>query len=94
MTLENHLSDNVSSERNLQTVTWGGKKLNTASPTSRQMRRMRNKFNRKQISPMVSIKHDYVENNTNKRIGDFRFLDGQDGRVSPELIKFFNGSER
>ena len=60
-----------------------------SSSSNRQTRRALN--NQQQINPMVSIKHDYVENNTNKRVGDFRFLDGQGGRVTPELINFFNG---
>ena len=66
-------------------------KYESNPPNNRQTRRSLN--SQQKISPMVSIKHDYVENNTNKRIGDFRFLDSQGGRVSPELIKFFNGSE-
>tara|TARA_B100000131_G_scaffold310730_1_gene342725 strand:+ start:62 stop:1504 length:1443 start_codon:yes stop_codon:yes gene_type:complete len=66
-------------------------KYGSNPPNNRKTRRALN--SQQQISPMVSIKHDYVENNTNKRTGDFRLLDGQSGRVSPELIKFFNGSE-
>ena len=59
--------------------------------TSREQRRIRSKLNGIEMNPMVTIKHDYIENNTNKRIGDFRFLDSQGGRVTPELINFFNG---
>jgi hypothetical protein len=64
-------------------------KYGSNSPNNRQTRRALN--NQQHINPMVSIKHDYVENNTNKRVGDFRFLDGQGGMVTPELINFFNG---
>jgi len=47
-------------------------------------------------NPMVSVTHEYVENSTNKRLGDFRFLDNNysfsknNGTVSPELIQLFN----
>tara|TARA_A100000172_G_C3041146_1_gene110524 strand:- start:102 stop:380 length:279 start_codon:yes stop_codon:yes gene_type:complete len=63
-------------------------KYGSNSPNNRQTRRALN--NQQHINPMVSIKHDYVENNTNKRVGDFRFLDGQGGMVTPELINFFH----
>ena len=73
----------------MQTVPWGGKKMNTTAPTSRELRRMGNKG--QQAYPMVSIAHDYVENSNNKRLGDFRFIDSQAQRVTSELIHFFNG---
>ena len=41
-------------------------------------------------TPMVSVSHDYVENSTNKRLGDFRFLDSDTRSVSPELVQLFN----
>ena len=89
MPLEHHLSENFSPKRNTQSVSWGGKKMNTTAPTSRELRRMGNKG--QQAYPMVSIAHDYVENSNNKRLGDFRFIDSQAQRVTSELIHFFNG---
>ena len=41
-------------------------------------------------TPMVSVSHDYVETSTNKRLGDFRFLDSDTRSVSPELVQLFN----